>query len=86
MVDAWLLIVTIVGSILMLALNIYLFLQYSHPDDNKDIVGWIGWVVVVAGSTIVWGLVLLLPLDVANSRGDGGGLNMYVLYQLLFIL
>jgi uncharacterized membrane protein len=80
MVDVWLIILTIVGSILILGVNIYLFFMYNHPDDNKDWVGWIGRIVIIAGSCIVLGLVLLLPLDIANSRGSGGGINTDVLY------
>ena len=41
---------------------------------------------MIAGSSISWLMILILPLDVANSRGDGGGLNMEVLYKILFIL
>lgn len=41
MVNVWLLILTIIGSILILAVNIYMFFKYSHPDDNKDWVGWL---------------------------------------------
>ena len=85
MVDAWLLILTIIGAVLVLGVNIYLFFVYSHPDDNKDWVGWLGWIVIIGGSTIVLGLVVLLPLDIANARGDGGGINTDLLYQILLI-
>ena len=77
--DAWLLILTIVGSIFILILNIYLFALYSHPDDYKDIVGWIGRIVVISGNFIIFSLVCLIPLDTANARGDGGGINTDIL-------
>ena len=86
MVDAWLLIVTIVGSFFILALNIYLFVLYSHPDDNKDVVGWIGRIIVIAGNFIIFSLVCLIPLDTANARGDGGGINTDFLLKFLLVL
>lgn len=60
--------------------------MYSHPDDNKDWIGWLGRIIIIAGSCIVLGLVLLLPLDIANSRGTGGGMNIDLLYEILLIL
>jgi hypothetical protein len=78
--DVWLIILTIIGSILILVVNIYLFFMYSHPADNKDVVGWMGRVVVIAGSCLVLGMVLLLPLDIANARGSGGGINTALLW------
>lgn len=78
--DVWLLVLTIICSILILVVNIYLFFMYNHPDDNKDCVGWFGRIVVIAGSCIVLGMILLLPLDIANSRGSGGGINTAILW------
>ena len=86
MVDAWLIVLAIVGSILILALSIYIFIVYSHPDDNKDVVGWLGRIVVIASLFTIFGLVMILPLDIANSRGYGGGLNMDFLYKALLII
>lgn len=85
MIDLWLLILTIICSVLMILINIYIFVLYSHPDDNKDLVGWIGRIIVITGSCIIWGIVLLLPLDIANSRGEGGGFNMEIFYQILLM-
>lgn len=83
--DVWLLILTIIGAVLILLTNIYLFFVFNHPDDNKDWVGWLGRVVVISGSCVILGMVLLLPLDVANSRGHGGGINTAILWQILLI-
>ena len=80
MVDAWLLILTIGGTVALLLANIYLFLLYSHPSDNKDGVGWFGRIVVIAGSFIICAFIMLLPLDIANSRGSGGGINTDIIY------
>lgn len=86
MVDVWLLILTIVGSFLILALSVYLFIVYSHPDDNKDGIGWLGRLVVIVSLFTIFGLIMILPLDIANARGHGGGFNMDFLYQALLII
>lgn len=80
MVDLWLLILTIVGSISLLVANVFLFYLYSHPKDNTDGVGWFSRIIVIGGSVVITSFILLLPLDVANARGDGGGLDTNLLY------
>lgn len=79
-------IVTIVAAVMMLLVNIYMFVIYSHPDDLKNASGWFSRIVIIAGSALAWALILVLPLDVANSRGTGGGFNMELFYQILFIV
>ena len=86
MVDAWLIVVIIIVALVMVALNIYLFIIYCHPDDLKFGAGWFAKVVFMLGSAVTWGFILLLPLDIANSRGSGGGLNIGVAYAIFFIL
>ena len=86
MVDAWLIIVTVVVGVLMLGINIYTFVLYCHPDDLSSGAGWFSKIIVLLGSAVIWAFVLTLPLDVANSRGDGGGFNMGLFYQIMFIL
>lgn len=83
--DAWLVILTIVMIVIMLAVNIYLFVIYCHPDDLTMGTAWFSKIIIVFGYFLVSMFVLILPLDIANSRGDGGGLNIDVLYQILFI-
>ena len=81
MVDAWLLILTIIGVFIMIAVNLYLFFIYSHPaEDNKSRVLWFARIVVISGSAIIFSFILLLPLDVANARGSGGGLDTEFIY------
>ncbi len=38
----------------------------------------------VFGLTLSWAQVLMLPLDVGNSRGYGGGLDMEVFWQIIY--
>ena len=84
MVDAWLIILTIVVTIIMIGLNIYLFAMYCHPDDLSSGTAWWSRIIVIIGSAIAWGFILLIPLDVANSRGDGGGMNINLFYIIMF--
>lgn len=86
MVSAWLIIVTIVVGLVMLAVNIYLFILYCHPDDLSFGAGWFAKIMFMLGSIVSWGFVLILPLDIANSRGTGGGLNIELMYQIFFML
>ena len=85
MVDAWLIIVTIIIAIVMIALNIYLFIIYCHPEDMNFGAGWFAKIIFLLGSAVTWGFVLALPLDVANSRGLGGGMNIGLMYTILFL-
>lgn len=67
MVDVFLIIVTIVLTILLIAANFYLLALYCHKDDK-------GWgaatyckVMVILGMTLCWAQILMLPLDIANT-------------------
>jgi LMBR1 domain-containing protein 1 len=40
---------------------------------------------VILGMTLSWAQVLVLPLDVANSRGLGAGLNMQTFWWIIYI-
>lgn len=85
MADAWLIILSVVTALLILAATVYIFFLFCHPDDNSYGAGWVAKGVVILAMAIVWGFVMLLPLDVANSRGEGGGLNMDLAYQIILI-
>lgn len=77
--------ISLVGTVTVIISSIFLFYTYSHPDDNKDIIGWVGRVVVMLSFSVIFGLVLLLPLDIANARSNGG-LNMEFFYMFLLII
>lgn len=86
MIDIWLIIVTIVCFLLMVVLNIFVMIYYLHPDDKGFINGCFEKVLIVMASTVLWAFVLLLPLDIANSRGEGSGFNIETAYVILFII
>lgn len=68
MVDIWLVIVAIVVSVLLFISSFYIYVVYCHPDDAKLGTSLYYKIVVIAGMAVCWGLVLALPLDVANHR------------------
>ena len=83
--DILTLIMMIVVTIVLLISNIYILLYFSHPDDRTSCAGWFLKILVIIGLTLAWFQVLLLPLDVNNIRTFGSGLNMKILWYILFI-
>jgi len=67
MVDIFLIVITSILAAGLVALNIYLLIYYSHPDDKTNCTAWFAKVFVVIGMTLSWMQVLMLPLDVANQ-------------------
>ena len=83
--DILTLIMMIIVTIVLLIANIYILLYFSHPDDRTSCAGWFLKILVIIGLTLAWFQVLLLPLDVNNIRTFGSGLNMKILWYILFI-
>ena len=83
--DILTLIMMIIVGIILIISNIYILLYFSHPDDRTSCIGWFLKILVILGLTLAWFQVLLLPLDVNNIRTFGSGLNMKVLWYILFI-
>jgi len=67
MTDIFLIVITSILAAGLVALNIYLLIYYSHPDDKTNCTAWFAKVFVVIGMTLSWMQVLMLPLDVANQ-------------------
>lgn len=84
--DAFLLILTVVIALFLLALNVY-FMVYFLDDSEKGFGdSWFCKVVVVLGLMLAWAQVLTLPLDVANSRGNGAGLDVDFMWQVIYVV
>ena len=83
--DILTLIMIIIVGIVLLISNFYILLYFSHPDDRTSCRGWFLKILVIIGLTLAWFQVLLLPLDVNNIRTFGSGLNMKVLWYILYI-
>jgi len=83
--EAFLIIVTILFAIITILVNIYLLALYCHADDK----GWgttgFSQAVVVLGLTLSWAIVLMLPLDVGNSQGNGD-LDMMNFWIAVFMI
>lgn len=52
--DVFLIIVTIILTILLFIVNVYLLAYYSHPDDRSDCFAIICKILVVIGLTLTW--------------------------------
>jgi LMBR1 domain-containing protein 1 len=86
MVDIWLIIVTVVCFLIMVILNLYIIKLYIHPDDKGFLNGFFEKLLIMLSSCLLWSFIMLLPLDIANSRGEGAGFNIEIAYQILFAI
>lgn len=86
MVDTWLIIAAIVVSVIILVACFYLYVVYCHPEDKGFGSKIYFKIVVISGMFISCLMVLSLPLDVANSRGAGGGLDINGTVKTLFFI
>lgn len=66
--DVILIVSCIVLAILLILANFYILVIYSHPDDKGLGVSVFCRILVILGLTLSWAQVLMLPLDVANTR------------------
>jgi len=80
------LVMVIVLSIIIIFVNIYLLAYYCATDDN-DFKGAIFLkITAVLGMFIGLAQVCLLPLDVSNTRGDGGDFRMDLIWQIIYLV
>lgn len=86
MIDVWLLVVTIICFVIMVILNLYILAVYIHPDDKGFLNGFFEKLIILLASCVLWAFILLLPLDIANSRGYGAGFNIDTVFQILFVI
>lgn len=84
MVDIFLVISAVVLSVLILFVCAWLMINFGHPDDKNC--AWIPKLVVLFGLYLATATVMVMPFDVSNSRGQGGGLRIDILWQIIFIL
>jgi LMBR1 domain-containing protein 1 len=83
MVDGWLILVTILISLAIIAGSIYILVYFSHLEDKN--VAWFPKIVVVFGLSLAAFSILMLPLDVVNRHGSGGGFPMEQLWLAVYI-
>ncbi|KAJ7523093.1 hypothetical protein O6H91_18G037000 [Diphasiastrum complanatum] len=61
-----LLVIVIIVCILVFLVNIYVLINYQHPDDYNQ--AWLPKIVVVLGLSVAQISILMLPADVANKH------------------
>jgi len=84
MVDAFLIVTAIVMAGLILLGVLLLVVTFGHPDDKQD--AKFPKLIVVIGLWMAFASILVLPYDVANARGSGGGLRVDILWQVVYII
>ena len=86
MIDVFMLIMVIVLCVIIIFINIYLLAYYCAEDDNEFGAGLFSKIIAVLGMFIGLCQICLLPLDVSNTRGDGGEFRMDIMWKLVYIL
>lgn len=86
MLDIFMLVMMIILCIVLLIISLYLLVYYCHPDDAGFGSGLVCKIFAILGLSVCWAQVLLLPLDVSNTRGTGGGLRMDIIWQIVYIV
>ena len=85
MVDVFMIIMICVLSVLLIATSIYLLAYYSHKDEPSSCISVLCKIAVVIGMSLSWAQVLMLPLDVSNVHGGGGGINMQLFWFIVYL-
>lgn len=76
--------IVLIGIALLVA-SIYLLAYYCHPEDRGFGSALICKIAVVLGLCLAWAQVLMLPLDVTNMFGEGGGIDMQLFWYIVYI-
>lgn len=83
MANPFLIIVTVILSLAIIAGCIYVLVYFQHPEDKN--VAWGPKIVVVLGLSLACFSVLMLPLDVGNANSHGG-FPMATLWLVIYII
>jgi LMBR1 domain-containing protein 1 len=83
--DVFMIVMTIILALVLIIVNIYLLAYYCHPDDRGFGSALICKFVVVLGMTLSWAQVLMLPLDVSNTRGSDSGIRMDIFWIVIYL-
>ena len=86
MIDIFMLVMVIVLALVIIIINIYLLAYYCAEDDNEFGAGTFAKIIAVLGMFIGLGQICLLPLDVANTRGEGGDFRMDIIWKVAYIV
>ena len=86
MVDLFMLVMVIILAIIIIIVNIYLLAYYCTEDDINCCAGFFSKIIAILGMFIGLCQICLLPLDVSNTRGDGGNFQMDFMWKISYIL
>ena len=84
--DVFLLVASIVLSIVLLLSSFYILAVYCHPEDKGFGAGNYCKVIVICSITLSWALILIFPLDISNSRGEGVGADMHMFWIVMLMI
>lgn len=89
----FLILIAVVVVILVVISNVYVLIDYSHPEDRNQ--AWFPKGVVIFGLSLAVIAVLMFPMDVANKAACSTGISpsactytlpMYTLWMAVFIM
>lgn len=84
--EAITLIILIIIIIILFIGNLYLMFYYLHPEDNSICSGVFTKIIVLLAMMLCWIEILLLPLDVLNTRGLENGLRIDLIWTIFYII
>jgi len=84
MVSVFLIITSLVMSVIILICVAMLVIKFGHPDDKNA--AKFPTAVVIFGLFLAFASVLIMPYDIANTRGAGGGIRVDILWQIVHVL
>lgn len=79
------LVVVIFLAIVLIFLNIYFLMYYCNPDDEGFGLSIWPKIIVVLGLTLAFSQILIIPLDASNNRGEGYGMRLDIIWQVVLI-
>jgi len=83
--DVFLVILTIILAVVLLGVNFYFLIYYLDASEKGFSDSWFLKILVLIGLMLAWAQVLTLPLDVSNTKGEGGGLRIDIMWQIIFM-
>lgn len=63
---------------------IIVLIKYGHEDDKNT--AWFPKIVTVFGLWLAFASILILPFDIAASKGSGSGIRVDVLWLIVYIM
>jgi len=84
MIDVFLLIFVVVIIAVAIGVSVRVLLHYQEEDDSR-FAGMLCKTIIVISLTLAWFVILLLPIDVRNSRPVQGVIDMQAMWMGTFI-